>query len=69
MEAAIAAQLVIRLTQELAWYIFVIGASGAALPIFDILGGRGSSWIKKGTPPQIRDPWWEKASLLYKIVH
>ncbi len=61
------AQLFIRLTPKLAGYIFVIRASDAVLPIFDILGGRGSSWGEKGTPLlKIRDTWWEKTSLLYQ---
>ena len=37
------------------------------LYIFDILGGKGSSRAEKGTPLlKIRDPWWEKTSLLYQ---
>ncbi len=43
---------------KIAWYIFVIKASDAVLPIFDTLRGRGSSWAEKGTPLlKIRDPW------------
>ncbi len=50
MEAALAAQLFIRLTPNLVWYIIVIRASDAVLPIFYILWGRGSSWVEKGPP-------------------
>ena len=58
MEAALAPQLFIPLTPELDWYIFVIRASDAFLPIIAILGSRGSSWAEKETPLlKIRDPW------------
>ncbi len=57
-EAAPATQLFIQLTPKFAGYIFVIRASDAALPMFDILGGRGSSWAKKGDSLlKIRDHW------------
>ena len=69
MEAALAAQLFIRLTLKLAGYIFVIRASDAILPIFDILGGRRSSWVEKWTPLlKIRDTWWENYNSI-KVKH
>ncbi len=50
MEAALAAQLFIRLPPNLAGYIFVIRASDAVLPIFDILGVGGHLGPKRGPP-------------------
>ena len=55
----LAPQPLVQLTPKLAWVFFILWASDAALPFFQILGGRGSILQPKGTPLlQFRDPLW-----------